>query len=96
MVFQKIEPNLAVDNVSFKISHGETYGIVGESGSGKSTVARLITGIHKLTDGGVWFDNLDLIQGNFSYEHKRKRREIQMIFQDPYSSLNGRMKVEKL
>lgn len=93
---KKIEPNLAVDNVSFKISHGETYGIVGESGSGKSTVARLITGIHKPTDGGIWFDNLDLIQGNFSYEHKRKRREIQMIFQDPYSSLNGRMKVEKI
>jgi len=93
---KKNKPNLAVDDVSFKISHGETYGIVGESGSGKSTVARLITGIHKPTDGGVWFDNLNLIKSSSSCECKRKKREIQMIFQDPYSSLNGRMKVEKI
>ena len=89
----KRESTLAVDNVTFSILDGETYGIVGESGSGKSTIARLISGIHKPTDGSVLFDGLDLLNGIKSVQDKKKKRKIQMIFQDPYSSLNWRMRV---
>jgi peptide/nickel transport system ATP-binding protein len=85
-----------VNNVSFKIASGETYGIVGESGSGKSTIARLISGIYKPDEGSIQFDGLDLLNGKKLKEHKKKKREIQMIFQDPYSSLNGRMKVGQI
>jgi peptide/nickel transport system ATP-binding protein len=92
----KRESTLAVDNVTFSILDGETYGIVGESGSGKSTIARLISGIHKPTDGSVLFDGLDLLNGIKSVQDKKKKRKIQMIFQDPYSSLNGRMRVEQI
>lgn len=92
----KIESNVAVNNVSFKIASGETYGIVGESGSGKSTIARLISGIYKPDEGSIQFDGLDLLNGKKLKEHKKKKREIQMIFQDPYSSLNGRMKVGQI
>ena len=85
-----------MNNVSFKIASGETYGIVGESGSGKSTIARLISGIYKPDEGSIQFDGLDLLNGKKLKEHKKKKREIQMIFQDPYSSLNGRMKVGQI
>ncbi|MEO0342674.1 MAG: ABC transporter ATP-binding protein [Pseudomonadota bacterium] len=83
----------AVKDVSFAIQAGETFGIVGESGSGKSTIARLVTGIHKASSGQMDFDGQNLRtrpRGRAAVLH---RRQIQMIFQDPYSSLNGRMKV---
>ncbi|MEM9717086.1 MAG: ABC transporter ATP-binding protein [Pseudomonadota bacterium] len=83
----------AVKDVSFDVQKGETFGIVGESGSGKSTIARLITGIHKPTSGAMDFDGQDLMQRARSREAILHRRQIQMIFQDPYSSLNGRMRV---
>ena len=83
----------AVDDVSFSIADGETFGLVGESGSGKSTVARLIVGLHKPQSGQI------RVMGNEVELHKQDekslaaRRALQMIFQDPYSSLNGRLKV---
>jgi oligopeptide transport system ATP-binding protein len=82
----------AVDGVSFEIYPGETVGLVGESGCGKSTLGRLITQLLPVTSGNVFFDGVDLTK--LSGERLRqKRRELQMIFQDPYSSLNPRMTV---
>ena len=86
----------AVKDVSFNINAGETFGIVGESGSGKSTIARLITGIHAPTSGNIFFDGLNLTNQLKSKENQIKKRQIQMIFQDPFSSLNARMKVEDI
>lgn len=86
----------AVRDVSFEVSTGQTFGIVGESGSGKSTIARLITGIHKPTSGQVVFDGLDLLARPKSRQDLLTKRQIQMIFQDPYSSLNPRMRVENI
>ncbi|MET3598838.1 ABC transporter ATP-binding protein [Martelella mangrovi] len=85
----------AVDDVSFDIRKGETFGLVGESGSGKSTVARLILRAYTLTDGQILFRENDGrvvdISAMGDKELRPVRREMQMIFQDPYSSLNPRM-----
>ncbi|MEF8757351.1 MAG: dipeptide/oligopeptide/nickel ABC transporter ATP-binding protein, partial [Halobacteriales archaeon] len=82
----------AVDNVSFDIRKGETLGLVGESGCGKSTLARTVLRLLKPTGGSVYFKGEDL--ATLSGEPLRKRRrEMQMIFQDPQSSLDPRMKV---
>src|SRR5260370_23092659 len=80
----------AVENVSLEIYPGETVGLVGESGCGKSTLGRLITQLLPVTSGNVFFDGVDLtkLRGE---KLRHKRRELQMIFQDPYSSLNPRM-----
>ena len=86
----------AVKDVSFEVQAGETFGIVGESGSGKSTIARLITGIHRPTNGVMTYDGQDLMQPAKGRDAILHRRRIQMIFQDPYSSLNGRMKVGQI
>ncbi len=86
----------AVDGVSFDIQPGETFGLVGESGSGKSTIARLITGIYKPTAGEVHFAGTDLARISSRRELNRHRRQMQMIFQDPYSSVNPRMKVRDI
>jgi peptide/nickel transport system ATP-binding protein/oligopeptide transport system ATP-binding protein len=82
----------AVDGVSFDIRQGETFGLVGESGCGKSTTARMITRLLDPTSGSVRFDGRD-IAGLSTTELKPLRREMQMIFQDPYSSLNPRKTV---
>jgi peptide/nickel transport system ATP-binding protein len=83
----------AVKDVSFEVMAGETFGIVGESGSGKSTISRLITGIHPLTSGTIEYDGIDISRKSSDRDEMRRRRQIQMIFQDPFSSLNPRMRV---
>ncbi|MCY4441438.1 MAG: ABC transporter ATP-binding protein [Deltaproteobacteria bacterium] len=85
----------AVDGVSFSIDKGETFGLVGESGSGKSTTARLITRLVDATRGKVHFEGQDLLEMPRSAFHKFRRR-IQMVFQDPYTSLNPRMRVRDI
>ncbi len=82
----------AVDGVSFSIRRGETLALVGESGCGKSTVARLLVGLYRTSQGRIVFDGQDLATMS-SGEGIRLRRRLQMIFQDPYASLNPRWKV---
>jgi peptide/nickel transport system ATP-binding protein len=85
----------AVDGLNFDVYQGETLGIVGESGCGKSTTGQLILGLLDATEGNIYFQNRDLAV--LSQEELRKaRRDLQVIFQDPYSSLNPRMTVEEL
>lgn len=81
----------AVDGVSFSIEKGKTYGLVGESGSGKTTTGRAIIGLNKITSGNVLFEGQDIT--NLHKASKDVRRDIQMIFQDPYSSLNPKKRV---
>ena len=83
----------AVDGVSFSIERGKTLALVGESGCGKSTVARLLVGLYKPTEGRVSFDGQETVQGFAGRGATALRRRMQMIFQDPYASLNPRWKV---
>ncbi len=93
VVFQrKVGAVRAVDGVSFDVNRGETLGIVGETGCGKSTTARLIMRLHDATSGEVRFDGRDITRMKGA-ELKKVRPEMQMIFQDPYSSLNPRKTV---
>ncbi len=85
----------AVDGVSFAVARGETLALVGESGCGKSTVARLTVGLHRPTAGRVLFDGLELARLKGA-ERARCRRRMQMIFQDPYASLNPRWRVRDI
>jgi peptide/nickel transport system ATP-binding protein len=86
----------AVDGVSFSIKRGETLSLVGESGCGKSTVARLICGLYTPTRGHIDFDGVDLAGIRSRTEMLRMRRRFQMIFQDPYASLNPRWRVARI
>ncbi|MFL7867931.1 MAG: ABC transporter ATP-binding protein [Anaerolineales bacterium] len=96
IIFQKqVAAVHAVDDVSFTIHQGETLGLVGESGCGKSTTGRTILQLYRPTSGSVIFDDVDLValQGE---ELRKMRRKMQMIFQDPYASLNPRMTVGEI
>jgi peptide/nickel transport system ATP-binding protein len=87
---------MAVDDVSFSIKEGETFGLVGESGSGKSTIAKMIVNLYKPSSGDIYFDDVCITQIKKNKEMLKFRKQIQMIFQDPYSSLNGRLKVKDI
>lgn len=86
----------AVDGVSFKIEPGQTFSLVGESGCGKSTVAKLIVGLHEPTRGLIRFDGSDVADAKSNAEIAALRRRWQMIFQDPYASLNPRWRVRDI
>ena len=86
----------AVDGVSFDIRQGQTLALVGESGCGKSTVARLLVGLYEPTRGGFTFDGQDAHAAFKTPQGRQLRRRIQMIFQDPYASLNPRWIVEDI
>jgi peptide/nickel transport system ATP-binding protein len=83
----------AVDAASFEIRHGETLGLVGESGCGKSTVARLVVGLYAPTSGTITFDGTSVAALSEGGRNQALRRKLQMIFQDPYASLNPRWRV---
>jgi peptide/nickel transport system ATP-binding protein len=86
----------AVDEVSFDIRRGETLALVGESGCGKSTIARLIVGLHAPSRGRITFDGVVLADRARAARAQAQRRRMQMIFQDPYASLNPRWRVREL
>ena len=95
-VLQKVVGHVhAVDGISFNIKRGETLGLVGESGCGKTTTGRSILQLYKPTSGQVIFDGLNLVELN-GKKMREERKKIQMIFQDPYASLNPRMTVEEI
>jgi peptide/nickel transport system ATP-binding protein len=86
----------AVDGVSFEIKRGQTLALVGESGCGKSTVAKLLVGLYEPSRGSVIFDGQDAHAAYRGPQGRQLRRRIQMIFQDPYASLNPRWNVEDI
>ncbi|MDL2229647.1 ATP-binding cassette domain-containing protein [Treponema sp. OttesenSCG-928-L16] len=85
----------AVDGVSFQLEEGKTLGVVGESGCGKSTLGRLIVHLHELTDGKIFFEGEDITDPS-AKDLKLLRNKMQMIFQDPYSSIDPRMNVSEI
>jgi len=85
----------AVDNVSFAVEEGETFGIVGESGSGKTTVSRMLLGLVAPTSGRAVVGGVD-VWGGSREDRRRLPQAIQVVFQDPYSSMNPRMRIGKI
>src|SRR5438309_2672417 len=86
----------AVDGVTFDIKKGETFALVGESGSGKTTVARMVVGLLPPSSGEVIMDDVPMTNARQAQARQRLRRRIQMIFQDPYASLNPRFRVDAI
>ena len=86
----------AVRNVSFSIRKGETFALVGESGSGKSTVAKMVVGLLPVSGGDILIDGVNLGDPAQKAQFRDLRRRIQMIFQDPYASLNPRWRVDRI
>ena len=86
----------AVDGVSFEIERGTTLGLVGESGCGKSTVARCVVGLYPPSDGKIYFNGVALSDVKGRREARQMRRRLQMVFQDPYASLNPRHSVAEI
>ncbi|MGJ5095110.1 ABC transporter ATP-binding protein [Bradyrhizobium oligotrophicum] len=86
----------AVDGVSFGIRKGETFALVGESGSGKTTVARMVVGLLAPTSGEVIIDGVSMSEARQAQVRRKLRRRIQMVFQDPYASLNPRFRVDSI
>jgi peptide/nickel transport system ATP-binding protein len=87
---------MAVNDVSFSIKEGQSFGLVGESGSGKSTIAKMIVNLFRPTSGDIYFSDVCITKIKSKKEMLKFRKQIQMIFQDPYSSLNGRLKVRDI
>ena len=85
----------AVDDVSLSVGRGETVGLIGESGSGKSTLGRLVLRLIEPTSGSIRFEGRELLQARGS-EMRRLRRDMQVVFQDPFGSLDPRMRVEDI
>ncbi|WP_087024668.1 dipeptide ABC transporter ATP-binding protein [Thaumasiovibrio subtropicus] len=86
----------ASNDVSFEVFEGETFGLVGESGSGKSTIARVIAGLYPPDEGRVVFEGVDLTALKDEKARRPMRRQMQMVFQNPYTSMNPRMKVQDI
>ncbi|MBL6953611.1 MAG: ATP-binding cassette domain-containing protein [Alphaproteobacteria bacterium] len=86
----------AVDGISFDIGRGETFSLVGESGCGKSTVARLIVGLYQPTAGSIQYEGVEIGPREAAAARKRMQPHMQMIFQDPYASLNPRWRVAEI
>lgn len=86
----------AVDGVTFDIKKGETFALVGESGSGKTTVARMVVGLLPPSSGDVLIDGVSMTDPRQAPARRKLRRRIQMIFQDPYASLNPRFRVDAI
>ena len=87
---------MAVNDVSFNIKEGQSFGLVGESGSGKSTIAKMIVNLFRPSSGEIYFNDVCITKIKSNKEMMKFRKQIQMIFQDPYSSLNGRLKVKDI
>jgi peptide/nickel transport system ATP-binding protein len=86
----------AVDGLTFDIAKGETFALVGESGSGKTTAARMVVGLLRPTSGEVAIDGVSMTDPRQTQARRQLRRRIQMIFQDPYASLNPRLRVDAI